>query len=72
LIGRGLNNRDFCVGGGGYNSLYPVNHAELMITVCGKSAGICKGVAGGGNTALCTIEVKLSVGSAKNHSISAQ
>jgi len=43
-----------------------------MNTVCGKSAGICKGVAGGGNTALCMKEVKPSIGSVKSHSISAQ
>ena len=54
------------------NSPYSVNHAGFMNTVCGENAGICKSVADGGNTALCMMEVKLSISSVKNHSISAQ
>jgi len=49
-----------------------VNRAEFINTLCGKSAGIFKDMAGGRNTELCMSEVKFSIGSVKNNSISAQ
>jgi hypothetical protein len=59
-------------GGGGNSSVHSVNRAKFIHTVCGKNAGIFKGMAGGRSTELCMIEFKFSIGSVKNHSISAR
>ena len=48
-----------------------MNRAKFLNTLCGKRAGIFKGMAGGRNTDLCLIEVD-SIDSVKNHSISAR